>query len=110
MMKRVVVLAGILCFWAAPGSAQTCLGSVSFGMAPVQAGALGAFTSDSHSVMVGAGAGNDMYFGRGAFQWTGFSSSSGIDASAKGILGTAGAEFKVDSEKRVAVCPVVNVL
>jgi hypothetical protein len=107
MMKRFV--AGVACslFWIASAHAQTCTGGVSFGTAPIQVGADGSFSSNSHTFFAGAGAGNEKYFGRAGVQ---LSSFSAIDASAKGILGAGGAEFTVDPDKRIHVCPMVTLL
>ena len=105
-MKRFLAFLVCTLLWAASANAQTCTGGVPFGTARFQVGGDGAFSSNSHSFFAGAGAGNATYWGRAGVQFTGFSQS---DSSAKGVIGSAGAEYPVDSQKRVYVCPMVTV-
>ena len=107
-MKRFLMVMACTLIWVAPSYAQTCTGDLSFGAAPLQVGALGAFSSNSHTFAVGAGVGNDLLFGRGAVELMSF---SGVDASAHAISGTAGAQFKFEaSSKEIAVCPIVQLV
>jgi hypothetical protein len=55
----------------------------------------------------GVGFGKDAYFARGGAE---FMSFSGAGDSAKGIIGMAGAEYKVESAMPVFICPMVTVV
>jgi hypothetical protein len=105
-MKRILI--GIACnlLWITSARAQICTGGVSFGTAPIQVGADGVFSSNTHSLVPEASFGNEQYFGRVGAN---FSSFSGIDNGAKGIFGAAGAELKVDAANPISVCPMVSV-
>ena len=105
-MKRLLIATVCSLLGAASAHAQTCTGAVSFATAPLQVGVEGAFSSNSHHFLPGVGYGTDSYFARGAAEFTSF---SGADASAKGILGMGGAEFKLDAGSTpVSVCPLVT--
>lgn len=103
-MRYFFVIIVCCVFWISPANAQTCVGGLSFGTARIQAGAGGEFSSNSHSFAAGAGVGNDVYFGRAGVDVTSF---SGFDTSEKAIVGTVGAEKKLDAQKPLFVCPIV---
>jgi hypothetical protein len=108
-VKHLVIAALCSFSWIASASAQTCTGSVPYAGAPLQAGIQVAFSSNSHTLVPGVGYGKNGYFARGAFDITSF---SGEDASAKGILGMAGAEYKYQSSqmsKALFLCPIVTI-
>jgi hypothetical protein len=108
-MKRfLIVTVSMVCslLWSASAHAQTCTGSLSYATAPLQVGALAAFSSDSHTFAAGVGAGRDAYFARVGAQLI---SSSGVDSGAKGIFAMAGAEYKLDAAQPFFVCPIVTV-
>src|SRR5262245_30615502 len=106
-MKRLLIAAASSLLWVGSAHAQTCAGGISFKAAPLQAGAEGAFSSNSRTFLGGVGGGNDMFFVRGAAEIV---SLTDLD-SAKGVLGNVGAEYKVDSGQRTfSVCPMVTVV
>jgi hypothetical protein len=106
-MKRFVITMVCSLLGIASAQAQTCAGSLSYRMAPLQVGIDAAFSSDSHTFVPGVGVGKDAYFARGGAEFISF---TGAGDSAKGIVGMAGAEYKVDAATPVFVCPIVTVV
>jgi hypothetical protein len=105
-MKRFLIAAFCSVLGCASANAQTCIGSVPFTDAPLHAGIGAAFSSNSHSFAPGVAYGTENYFVRGAVD---FMSVSGVDASAKGIAATGGAEFKTEAgSTALFVCPLVT--
>lgn len=105
-MKRFLIAAFCSVLGCASANAQTCIGSVPFTDAPLHAGLGAAFSSNSHSFAPGVAYGTENYFVRGAID---FMSFSGIDAGAKGIVATGGAELKTDAgSTALSFCPLVT--
>ena len=100
----LIALACNLC-WLTTVHAQTCTGGLPFRGAPIQVGADGVFSSNTHSLVPEVSAGNGQYFGRVGANFTSF---SGLDNGAKGVFGVAGLELVVEAAKPIAVCPLVS--
>jgi hypothetical protein len=106
-MKRVLIAMIFSLSWIGSARAQTCAGSLSYTTAPLQVGIDAAFSSDSHTFVPGVGFGKDAFFARGGAEFISF---SGLDDSAKGIVGMAGAEYKVEAARPLFVCPMITVV
>jgi hypothetical protein len=101
----MTIVASLL--WVGPAQAQTCVGTVSFATAPLQAGGDLAFGSQSRTFTGGVTRGSEKFFVRGAAS---FMSISGLNNGAKGILGSFGTELRVGPTSTIFVCPMVTVV
>lgn len=96
----------LLTFLAAkPASAQQCLGSPSFRVAPYQVAVAASFTDGVREVEgTFAGGGESLFAGAGAS----VVKFTDADLTTAGISAFAGAEFATDQRSRVLLCPVVG--
>jgi hypothetical protein len=104
-MKRLLMILACSLLWLTPAGAQTCIGSVSFAEAPLQATGLAAFSSSTQTYLGSVAKGTDSWFGRGGAHLTSFS----FDSSAKGIFIGAGSEYPVGTGGKYKACPLVEI-
>lgn len=90
---------------ARPASAQICLGSPSFSIAPYQVAVAASFTEGVREVEGTFAGGNESVFAGAGGSVVRFTDA---DVRTAGVSAFAGAEFATDQRSRVLLCPVVR--
>lgn len=106
-MKRLLIaLAGTL-LWTGSAAAQTCLGSLPFQSAPLQAGGNVGFSSNTHTFAGLVAKGTDAYFLRAGAVFGGITD---FDGGLTGVLVQVGTERKMGAGGKYFVCPSAGLL